>query len=194
MKPRKLTNFETMLFADELKKKLMNIAMSKTLYNRFDAEDLLQTTYYSALKNQDQFDGEILDPWIVRILQNAFIDSTRKGKFSVNVVSRDANDQPIRDSKNKPVMEKKRVKAEFLAGDDTYEASTHDRSLDVMAERDLAKCMQELNETERDVVAMQQTMSYKEIEAVLNIKAASLRVKLCRAKEKLMICMGVSND
>ena len=55
-------------------------------------------------------------------------------------------------------------------------------------------CMKELNEIEREVVAMKQTMSYEEIAVVLDIKAASLRVKLCRAKEKLMICMGVSND
>jgi len=192
-----MTNFESMLFSDNLRKKLLNMAKAKTINDRqpFDAaKDLLHDTYLKAIERQDQFSGEIIDPWVVRILQNTFIDSTRKGKFSVEVISRDSEDNPKRDSSNNPIMEKKRVKAELLLGDDAPEASTKDPSHNAMAERDLAECMKELNEIERDVVAMQQTMSYKEIAVVLDIKAASLRVKLCRAKEKLMICMGVSND
>ena len=87
-----------------------------------------------------------------------------------------------------------RVKGEVSLGDDTPEYAVEDPSKTAMAERDLKMCMKELNEIEREVVAMKQTMSYKEIAVVLGIKAASLRVKLCRAKEKLMICMDVSND
>ena len=174
-----MTNFQAMLFSKSLQAKLMNIAMSKT-FNVPDAEDLVQTTYVKAIERQDQFSGEIIDPWIVRILQNTFIDSTRKGKFTVPNTNK--------------AQEKKRVKGEVSLGDDTPEYAVEDPSQAAMAERDLEMCMKELNEIEREVVAMKQTMSYEEIAVVLDIKAASARVKLCRAKEKLMICMGVSND
>jgi RNA polymerase sigma-70 factor (ECF subfamily) len=66
-----------MLFSDSLKMKMINLAMSKT-FNKFDAEDLVQQTYLKALERQDQFKGDNIDPWVITILKNLFIDSTRK--------------------------------------------------------------------------------------------------------------------
>jgi RNA polymerase sigma-70 factor (ECF subfamily) len=68
-----------MLFSDSLKMKMINLAMSKT-FNKFDAEDLVQQTYLKALERQDQFKGDNIDPWVITILKNLFIDSTRKKK------------------------------------------------------------------------------------------------------------------
>lgn len=59
--------------------KMINLAMSKT-FNKFDAEDLVQQTYLKALERQDQFKGDNIDPWVITILKNLFIDSTRKKK------------------------------------------------------------------------------------------------------------------
>ena len=59
--------------------KLINLAMSKT-FNKFDAEDLVQQTYLKALERQDQFKGDNIDPWVITILKNLFIDSIRKKK------------------------------------------------------------------------------------------------------------------
>ncbi len=72
-----MSNFESMLFADLLRTKMMNIAMSKT-FHQYDAEDLVQQTYLKALERQDQFRGDNIDPWVITILKNLFIDSTRK--------------------------------------------------------------------------------------------------------------------
>ena len=72
-----MSNFESMLFADLLRTKMMNIAMSKT-FHQYDAEDLVQQTYLKALERQDQFEGDNIDPWVITILKNLFIDSTRK--------------------------------------------------------------------------------------------------------------------
>ena len=72
-----MSNFESMLFSDSLKMKMINLAMSKT-FNKFDAEDLVQQTYLKALERQDQFKGDNIDPWVIKILKNLFIDSTRK--------------------------------------------------------------------------------------------------------------------
>lgn len=74
-----MSNFESMLFSDSLKMKMINLAMSKT-FNKFDAEDLIQQTYLKALERQDQFKGNNIDPWVITILKNLFIDSTRKKK------------------------------------------------------------------------------------------------------------------
>ena len=74
-----MSNFESMLFSDSLKMKMINLAMSKT-FNKFDAEDLVQQTYLKALERQDQFKGDNIDPWVITILKNHFIDSTRKKK------------------------------------------------------------------------------------------------------------------
>ena len=72
-----MSNFESMLFSDSLKMKMINLAMSKT-FNKFDAEDLVQQTYLKALERQDQFKGDNIDPWVITILKNLFIDSKRK--------------------------------------------------------------------------------------------------------------------
>ena len=58
---------------------MINLAMSKT-FNKFDAEDLIQQTYLKALERQDKFKGNNIDPWVITILKNLFIDSTRKKK------------------------------------------------------------------------------------------------------------------
>ena len=157
-----MTNFESMLLSEGLRVKLMNIAMSKT-FNRFDADELIQTTYLKALERQDQFSGDKIDPWVVTILKNSFIDSTRK-------------------------------KRPDLPGDDLPELSEEGNQQAELLERDKDLCLKKLDETEREVIAMKQTMSYDEIADVLKIKAGSLRVKLLRAKEKFMMCMGFDND
>ena len=74
-----MSNFESMLFTDSLKMKMINLAMSKT-FNKHDAEDLVQQTYLKALERQNQFKGINIDPWVITILKNLFIDSTRKKK------------------------------------------------------------------------------------------------------------------
>ena len=74
-----MSNFESMLFTDSLKMKMINLAMSKT-FNKHDAEDLIQQTYLKALERQNQFKGNNLDAWVITILKNLFIDSTRKKK------------------------------------------------------------------------------------------------------------------
>ena len=74
-----MSNFESMLFSDSLKMKMINLAISKT-FNKFDAEDLVQQTYLKALERQDQFEGDNIGPWVITILKNLFKDSKKKKK------------------------------------------------------------------------------------------------------------------
>ena len=81
-----MQTFESMLFSESLKIKMINLAMSKT-FNKFDAEDLVQQTYLKALEKQNQFSGENIDPWVITILKNLFIDSRRKRKEDIPELS-----------------------------------------------------------------------------------------------------------
>ena len=73
------------LNSDDLSKlfsKLTKIAMMKTM-NKADAEDLVQITFEKAMKKQDSIsssNNSSLDAWMITILINSFLDSTRKKK------------------------------------------------------------------------------------------------------------------
>ena len=72
-----MPSFETQLLSSTLRKKMMNIAMSKTK-NIDNAEDLIQKSYLRAFEKQKQFTGNLIDPWIITILKNIFLDDIRK--------------------------------------------------------------------------------------------------------------------
>ena len=46
------------------------------------AEDLVNTTYIKARKNENSFVGENLTPWLKTILRNTFLDDLRKKRES----------------------------------------------------------------------------------------------------------------
>ena len=102
-----MSNFESMLFSDSLKMKMINLAMSKT-FNKFDAEDLVQQTYLKALERQDQFKGDNIDPWVITILKNLFIDSTRKKKE--DLLGDDTPDISTGDESSSVLLERDRDK------------------------------------------------------------------------------------
>ncbi|MDA9041227.1 RNA polymerase sigma factor [Gammaproteobacteria bacterium] len=106
-----MSNFESMLFSDSLKMKMINLAMSKT-FNKFDAEDLVQQTYLKALERQDQFKGNKIDPWVITILKNLFIDSTRKKKE--DLLGDDTPELSVSDESDTVLLE--RDKAKCLKG------------------------------------------------------------------------------
>ena len=106
-----MSNFESMLFSDSLKMKMINLAMSKT-FNKFDAEDLVQQTYLKALERQDQFKGNKIDPWVITILKNLYIDSTRKKKE--DLLGDDTPELSVSDESDTVLLE--RDKAKCLKG------------------------------------------------------------------------------
>ena len=106
-----MSNFESMLFSDSLKMKMINLAMSKT-FNKFDAEDLVQQSYLKALERQDQFKGDNIDPWVITILKNLFIDSTRKKRE--DLLGDDTPELSVSDESDTVLLE--RDKAKCLKG------------------------------------------------------------------------------
>lgn len=58
--------------------------------NRQDAEDLVQETYFKAIRSLHQYREEIgCKPWLFKILTNAYIDSYRKRKQAPDIVEFD---------------------------------------------------------------------------------------------------------
>lgn len=161
-----MSTFEEMLFSDSLKIKMINVAKSRT-FNEADAFDLIQNTYLKAIERKNQFEGDNIDPWVIRMLCNSFIDSTRKKKEVLIGI-----DLP-----------------DTVSGED-LESSIIESELE--QERD--ECMKTLSNEERDVIALHQTSSYDEISKMLSIKSGTLRQMLRRAKEKFMQCMGFNHE
>ncbi|MDA9868745.1 sigma-70 family RNA polymerase sigma factor [Gammaproteobacteria bacterium] len=161
-----MSTFEEMLFSDSLKIKMINVAKSRT-FNEADAFDLIQNSYLKAIERKDQFEGDNIDPWVIRILCNSFIDSTRKKKEELM-----GDDLP-----------------EIIVNEDS-ESSIIESEL----EQESNECMKTLSNEERDVIALHQTSSYDEISKVVNIKSGTLRQMLRRAKEKFMQCMGFDHE
>ncbi|MDB3867409.1 sigma-70 family RNA polymerase sigma factor [Gammaproteobacteria bacterium] len=161
-----MPTFEEMLFSDSLKIKMINVAKSRT-FNEADAFDLIQNTYLKAIERKDQFEGNNIDPWVITILCNSFIDSTRKKTEELM-----GDDLPD------------------LVSNEDSESSMIESELE--QERD--ECMKTLSNEERDVIALHQTSSYDEISKMLSIKSGTLRQMLRRAKEKFMQCMGFDHE
>ena len=59
----------------------------------------------------------------------------------------------------------------------------HDKGIEISV--DLQKCLEELEDEERELMSMVPFHSYQEIEEELNISSANVRTKICRARNKL---------
>lgn len=75
----------------KFKEKLRYFALSLTT-NSEDAEDLVQETYYKAIKNKEKFiDPTNLKAWLYKIMKNTYINSYNRKSRSRNIF--DSNKQ-----------------------------------------------------------------------------------------------------
>lgn len=187
---RKLSPFEAKLCSDKLKNQMMKVAMSMTNKNKAASLDLIQNTYLKALEKEAQFEGDNIDPWVITILRNLFIDSTRQGTFTVKEVTKDFEGNKKED--------KKRVKREYAYGDDLPDVKVAEDSETGMIENELNQqrnvCMQSLSSDEIQVIALHQDSSYDEISLMMDMKPGSVRQIKKRGMEKFIQCMGFNNE
>ena len=148
-----------------LSKKLMAYAMTLTIKNKDDAEDLIQSTIVDLMNNKEKLmDSDQPMAYAKKILKNNFIDNYRKKK-RMPLVSIDANDIPI---KNEGFQE------------------------DAVVYQEMLNCLEDFDETDRTILAMLGAgNSYEEIQEVIcDISMVNLRVKANRARIRLANCMG----
>ena len=86
----------------------------------------------------------------------------------------------------------KRKKREYLPGKDLPEISVPSPEEGIIIELDLKMCLEELDENEREILSMIPSSSYNEMAEELEISKSNLRVKICRAREKLAQCLELA--
>ena len=194
LKPRKLpehekaslSEYHKALLSDELQEKMIKMAMVLTKGNKADSKDLIQQTYLKAIEKQYQFKGDNIDKWVIKILHNLFIDTTRKGTFSVEETSRDFD--------NKKIVKTKKIKRVNTYGNDLPDSTLIDDSEALVIERDKDKCLEKLSINEKKVISLKQSDSNEEIAEILDTSPGNIRQIIFRAREKFMRCMGFLNE
>jgi len=70
------TQYKLILLEESMKRVAFNLT-----YNKHDAEDLIQETFYKVFKNCDKYEnGTNFRAWIFTILRNTFINQYRRSK------------------------------------------------------------------------------------------------------------------
>ncbi|WP_289041240.1 RNA polymerase sigma factor [uncultured Aliiroseovarius sp.] len=134
------------------------------------ADDLVQTAVERALRGRTSYDPTTrLEPWLFRILRNAWIDITRRNQTrGVEVDADTAFDMPtvdgVRDIEARLMLDKTNTALQTLP----------DEQREVM----ILVCMQE--------------MTYKEASAILDIPIGTVMSRLARGRLALAEKLGIS--
>ncbi|MFV0299357.1 MAG: RNA polymerase sigma factor [Paracoccus sp. (in: a-proteobacteria)] len=134
------------------------------------ADDLVQTTVERAFRSRDGFDpASNLQAWLLRILRNAWIDSTRRERTRGVQV-------PVED-------------APGLAG--PGEGLAEDR---LMLDK-TRQALDRLNPDQRDVLVLvcMQEVSYQQAAEILDIPIGTVMSRLARARKALAAELGMKS-
>lgn len=130
--------------------------------NESDADDLVQDCVERAIRNQAKFQaGTNLNAWLNTIMRNTFINKLRHDKIV-----------------------RQHVQHECLCEDINV---SHASQLDHMELREVVQACDELSRDHRqaiDLLCIRQ-MSYKEAARRMNVREATAKTRLFRAREKL---------
>lgn len=154
------------ILVDNYKDMVFSLAL-KIMRNREEAEEVSQDTFIKAFRSLHSFKGDSkFSTWLYKITYNNCMDRTKR-------ISRSYNAQTI-----DTVVENKIESSESI--------------LDSIERKERAKlieqCLEELPEEERLILWMfyYQELSLKEIIDVTSYTQANLKVKLHRARKKLL--------
>ncbi|MBE0413533.1 MAG: RNA polymerase sigma factor [Yoonia sp.] len=134
------------------------------------AEDLVQITVERALGARDTLDAATrLEPWLIRILRNAYIDMTRRNKTRGTEID-------IFDAPDAATVDGARVTENALMLDATERA------------------LQDLPEDQRSVLLLvcYQEMSYADTADILGIPKGTVMSRLARARAALAEKLGIN--
>jgi DNA-directed RNA polymerase specialized sigma24 family protein len=197
-----------------LLKKLFYIAMNRTQRDEDEAKDLVSQTLERGLIKQEQFSGDNIDKWLVKLLKNIHLDNLKKGmvlarskeeqkiiknkleviKTELNLALDDNDLNQIKklkeDKKELELKVKQKIKVVQRETEKTPELELHGNQILALVERDSSRCLGRLTELENDIIALrQQDYDYNQISIDLEITSANARVMFLRAKEKYIECM-----
>ena len=145
--------------------KLQKFAMRLTR-NKSDAVDLLQSTCLRALEKNVYFeDGSNLFSWTSKIMYNIFVSGyRRKAKFETQY-------DPEIFLQKKTVDSTQEIQSEFAA---------------------VGRAMTQLSDNHREIILLVcvQGMRYEEVAGKLNIPVGTVRSRLSRVREDLLLIMN----
>ena len=165
----KVINGDTNAFAylvDNYKDMVYSLAYKMTK-NREEAEEISQDTFIKAFKNLDKFKGDSkFSTWLYRIGYHAALDSIKKNKRHQN--SFEINDITFNQIKSvENILEgiERKERAKIMNG-----------------------CLDKLPDEERSIIWMfyYDELSLKEIIEVTGLSEANIKVKLHRARKRLL--------
>ena len=165
----KVINGDTNAFAylvDNYKNMIYSLAYKMTK-NREEAEEVSQDTFIKAYKNLDKFKGDSkFSTWLYRIAYHACLDSIKKNKKHHN---------------------------SFEINDITFnQIKSVENILEGIERKERAKimnvCLDKLPDEERSIIWMfyYDELSLKEIIEVTGLSEANIKVKLHRARKRLL--------
>ena len=159
------------LLVNTYSERIYNLAL-RILRNREDAEDVLQETFLSVVKNLDKFDGRSsFFTWIYRIATNASLMKLRKKKIVFT-------DLPENQESHESIENKVFI-------DWSTDPSLTVQNKEVMEL--LEKALGELSEIYRSVFILRdvEQLSIKETSKILNITEENVKIRLRRARQFL---------
>lgn len=128
-----------------------------------DAEDVVQETAYKFLRFSDTIKSSHIRSWLIRVALNIYYDQCRKNKKYILNLDDNIN---LTESDDLPLFT-------LIAKEQTEEINQLLRKLKPMYAELLS-------------LKYQSELSYNEISAILGIKKSSIKVKLFRARKKLL--------
>lgn len=145
--------------------KFIYIYLYSLCKDTFLAEELVQETFYSAIKNSTKYksDSDNVKSWLYKIAKNKWIDYTRKQKIENTIEFNEYLDTTI----NEDTIESTVIKREEIL--------------------DFYKRIHSLDENTREVIYLRikGELSFKEIATILNKSEEWARVTFYRGKFKL---------
>lgn len=152
---------------NEMFEKKMNLIykyLIKLGCSEANAEDIVQDTFYKALKYIDGIQAEKLSSWLFKVAINKYYDLCRK------------NNRHIQLSLHEDIFK------ESLKEDKLVE----DFILDLEKKEEILKCLSSISEVQKNLLVFKYDMglSYKEIAEILDINENTVKTYLFRAREQ----------
>lgn len=152
---------------NEMFEKKMNLIykyLIKLGCSEANAEDIVQDTFYKALKYIDGIQTEKLSSWLFKVAINKYYDLCRK------------NNRHIQLSLHEDIFK------ESLKEDKLVE----DFILDLEKKEEIVKCLSSISEVQKNLLVFKYDMglSYKEIAEILDINENTVKTYLFRAREQ----------
>lgn len=153
-----------------LREKLSYFALYLTS-NKDDADDLLQETYFKAIKNKDKFVNPTnLKAWLYKIMKNIYINDYNRNSRSNNIFDKNTQSDNARK---------------------TTSGLNNDHPEAAIGYKDLLKTVDSLNEDLKTPFKMYyEGYKYNEIADDLKIPLGTVKFKIFKARKVLMEKLG----